>query len=584
MVNVTKASDIIILVVDCYFGLELETFEFLTLAVTNGCPRILCVLTHLDLFKNWKSLRKAKKRIKKRLKLELNIRSKIFFFSGITINEKYLKREISNVTRYLSNVFLYPSFLQKNTSYLIVSALRIKQLNNKNFMLCFGFSKGKVYKNSDYFYSYIPGIGNINMSHLNIKKFQKESSPTVDKLDLKKFQFTFFSSKSSADFLSKINMIILNKNIKKYQSIFFLLYLLIIKKNISTISKIHSKYLESNKFCVNSKTNNQFSINALVKNIIYKNNQIPLEKIIDYKNNEKIMKKKQKNRLIAYTTFYINKFKIFQLNKIPIDFMTYFDPSYLIIIQIKYMTPEKTFIIKAKITKHKWSKNSLRSKCLQMISIGWNIFKTILIYFKEDFLNRKRYQKYLTSNNSNFVCFHSPFVEIGLSLFGIYEENMIISTRSQGSNFNILFTGKVVSNNKKLNIFKKLKLKGLIFNSFKKTAFVKNMFSSELETSRFIGSLIQTTVGIRGIIKKHIINGPGGSFRATFEQNVIPGEIVFLRIWCPVEIVKRIQYKIFFHKPYDLREIPNVDFLNYSKYIESEKNIKILKNFEFSYY
>jgi ribosome biogenesis protein BMS1 len=62
--NLTKASDIIVLAIDGYFGLELEIFEFSSFLNSHGSPRVLAVFTHIDLFSNWKNLKKAKKRSK----------------------------------------------------------------------------------------------------------------------------------------------------------------------------------------------------------------------------------------------------------------------------------------------------------------------------------------------------------------------------------------------------------------------------------------------------------------------------------------------------------------------------------------
>ena len=83
------------------------------------------------------------------------------------------------------------------------------------------------------------------------------------------------------------------------------------------------------------------------------------------------------------------------------------------------------------------------------------------------------------------------------------------------------------------DIYKKLKLVGSPFDIFKKTAFIKDMFNSELEVAKFIGAKIKTVSGIRGIIKKSNKNPPG-SFRATFEDKVKKSDIVFLRSWYPV--------------------------------------------------
>jgi len=71
----------------------------------------------------------------------------------------------------------------------------------------------------------------------------------------------------------------------------------------------------------------------------------------------------------------------------------------------------------------------------------------------------------------------------------------------------------------------------------KKTAFVKSMFNSRLEVTKFLGASIRTVSGIRGQIKKAQRENEG-SFRATFEDKILMSDIVFLRAWMPVEVKK----------------------------------------------
>ena len=57
--------------VDASFGFEMEIFEFLNICQVHGFPRIMGVLTHLDLFKNNKALNTVKKRLKHRFWTEV---------------------------------------------------------------------------------------------------------------------------------------------------------------------------------------------------------------------------------------------------------------------------------------------------------------------------------------------------------------------------------------------------------------------------------------------------------------------------------------------------------------------------------
>lgn len=63
---------------------------------------------------------------------------------------------------------------------------------------------------------------------------------------------------------------------------------------------------------------------------------------------------------------------------------------------------------------------------------------------------------------------------------------------------------------------------------------MKNMFTSDLEVTKFLKARIQTVSGIRGVIKK--ANGNEGLFRASFEDKIIMSDILFLKTWVNVEV------------------------------------------------
>lgn len=61
----------VLLLIDASFGFEMEIFEFLNVAQVHGFPKIMGVLTHLDLLKKNKSLKKIKKTLKQRFWTEV---------------------------------------------------------------------------------------------------------------------------------------------------------------------------------------------------------------------------------------------------------------------------------------------------------------------------------------------------------------------------------------------------------------------------------------------------------------------------------------------------------------------------------
>lgn len=102
MIDISKITDIVLLMIDGNFGFEMDTLEFLNILASSGMPgNIFGILTHLDLFRKPSTLRDAKKRLKRRFWSELYQGAKLFYLSGV-INGRYPDREIHNISRFIS--------------------------------------------------------------------------------------------------------------------------------------------------------------------------------------------------------------------------------------------------------------------------------------------------------------------------------------------------------------------------------------------------------------------------------------------------------------------------------------------------
>lgn len=119
MVDAAKVADLVLLMIDGSFGFEMvspshpdstcsqanlfsslaqETFEALSALSSHGLPKIISILTHLDLVKSPAALKAQKKRLKNRFWTEVYDGAKMFYLSGV-MNGRYPDREILNLSR-----------------------------------------------------------------------------------------------------------------------------------------------------------------------------------------------------------------------------------------------------------------------------------------------------------------------------------------------------------------------------------------------------------------------------------------------------------------------------------------------------
>lgn len=135
--------------------------------------------------------------------------------------------------------------------------------------------------------------------------------------------------------------------------------------------------------------------------------------------------------------------------------------------------------------------------------------------------------KYTPDHLHCLAVFWGPIIPPNTGILGY------ISTSSEISGFRIAAIGNILSSNLSYKIVKKLKLVGEPMEIHKNTVFVKGMFNSNIEVSKFIGAKLQTVSGIRGSIKKS--EGNKGNFRATFEDKLLKSDLIFLKSWVPVK-------------------------------------------------
>ncbi|XP_026488648.2 ribosome biogenesis protein BMS1 homolog [Vanessa tameamea] len=220
----------------------------------------------------------------------------------------------------------------------------------------------------------------------------------------------------------------------------------------------------------------------------------------------------------------------------PSEFVTNFDSSYPLLIGALNMAEQNIGFVSCKVKKHRWYKKILKTNDPLIISLGWRRFQTLPIYSKIEDDMKCRYLKYTPEHVTCNMHFYGPITPQNSGFLALQTVNNA-SNEIKQLGFRIAATGSVNEINKSTQIMKKLKLVGTPLKIYKKTAFIKDMFTTTLEVAKFEGARVKTVSGIRGQIKK-ALNKPEGAFRATFEDKILMSDVIFCRTWFKVDVTK----------------------------------------------
>jgi ribosome biogenesis protein BMS1 len=145
-----------------------ETFEFLNVLQSHGFPKVLGVLTHLDLIKKVSVQRSIKKALKKRFWTEIYQGAKLFYLSGI-LNGRYPDSEIQNLSRFISVMKFRPLIFRNSHPYLLADRLedltpreqvRLNPKSDRTITL-YGYLHGTNLKPS--MKVHVPGAGDLTV-------------------------------------------------------------------------------------------------------------------------------------------------------------------------------------------------------------------------------------------------------------------------------------------------------------------------------------------------------------------------------------------------------------------------------------
>ena len=174
MIDLGKIVDVVLLLIDARRGFSMETFEFLNLLQTHGMPRVLGVLTHLDSFKENKSLKIVKKKLKQRFWTEVHQGAKLFYLSGL-LNGRYLERDVLNLSRFIAVTKPRPILWRTTHPYLLAD--RIEDITSEAIIaqdetcdrsvVFYGWLRGCTLR-SAISSLHIPGAGDYSISNISV--------------------------------------------------------------------------------------------------------------------------------------------------------------------------------------------------------------------------------------------------------------------------------------------------------------------------------------------------------------------------------------------------------------------------------
>lgn len=164
------------------------------------------------------------------------------------------------------------------------------------------------------------------------------------------------------------------------------------------------------------------------------------------------------------------------IKKIKRKHVEHFKIDYPIVLCTTNIQESSLGYMKIRFSKHIWHPKILKTNDPLILSVGWRKFQVTPVYCVEDSNYRVRMIKYTPKYTSCYAIAYGPLLPINSAVVAIQN----YSNDESVGHFRICGTGDLIEVNQTFEITKKLKLIGEPMEIFKKTAFIKGMFNSNV--------------------------------------------------------------------------------------------------------
>jgi ribosome biogenesis protein BMS1 len=604
MIDLSKIVDVALIMIDSSVGLEMETFEFMSLLKNHGFTSVMGVLTHMDQFRQNKSLNKLKKQIKKRFLKEATDKAKLFYLFGIK-NEMYMKIQMHNLARYLKVIKPSIPGFRQNHPYVLSDRFDINFKSNSDdpeeevFVSFFGYIRGNNFsKNSkihinglgdydidfitkvddpcpietvevkgkkkrtlkqkekflyapycnvntieydrnagyitipDRFVAFTKGIGenahtmmgegvkmvrtlqDLKETEIN-RQMAEGDIELIEGFDYNEDEDIEVSEDSEVEKIDnierknrrkqKIDDIVDNYNLKSEPHLYRETTTNDMARTIYDDSTENEDNIpDSYKFIKEPEFTLEFLIQNVKSRFITgasiiegevgevsedesdkgkrkrKSKDKPEELEEPIEEEEQPVAKVEDTNLIKefcneeYGIFERGSYVRVDIKKVKKKYIEHFKVDYPIVLCTTNIQESSFGFLKIKFTKHLWHPKILKTNDPIILSIGWRKFQTTPIYCMEDKNHKLRMIKYTPKFGACFAVAYGPLLPINVAVVAIQNYS------NDAEHFRICGTGDLIEVNQNFEISKKLKLIGEPYEIYKKTAFVKGMFNSNV--------------------------------------------------------------------------------------------------------